>query len=880
MPSTFASSTATVFLTVLGIRLLNALTLSTFFQPDEYFQSLEVAASWRPDSPSYVTWEWHHGLRSVLYPRVFQAVYLVVDAVSHTLGLSPAVNAELLVVAPKVIGAVTAAVGDLYTGLLARKLWGDGAGNYALLFSICSAWNWFCFTRTFSNCLETTLTVIGMSYWPWRSFNARDLSLASLFAAISFTVRPTNGLISWAIGALLLEKLPSLKGQATAVYQIGIISGAVLLVNAAIDYGFYNRITFPFVEFYRLNVTQSISEFYGVSPWHYYYSQGMPLLLTGYLPLALFSLYKGLLSSNSSVRHLTVLANFVPLAFMITKHKEVRFLYPLLPMFHALMAGVGLPALPRNWNRKWVVSAMVIINLPIAYYTGYIHQRGVVDVVNWLRVEHYSDHQSQVERPSSAARIGFLMPCHSTPFGSHLWNAALKSKAGEQTMSAWFLTCEPPVGLSIEERKEYLDEADQFYANATMWLAEKFGPPPMKVDEAVVEPETLWPDKLITFEATAELIKGYLLVEEKIGRITNYLLRTNVQLGASYATGIKSNELVAAGLIASAKFVNADPGEVVLGGSSTQLLHNLSSALVFPPGSEIIVTNCEHETNVAPWLRLARLQGHTIKHWSLDSSKGWTLHFSDLEPLLSEKTALVAFTNCSNITGTIHDVKAIARSIKQKNPEILVSVDGVAYAPHRPIDVKDLGIDFYVFSWYKVYGPHISLLYAAPRTSKYITPLAHFFNPQETLFDKLNLAGGNYELTAALPKLVEFLTPEVWEEIAKQEEVLSKTMIDWLSTRRDATLYGTAESSSDKRVPVISFSIKGWGSKELVEGLEKQDQKYGIRWGHCYAKRLIDSFGLDKPDEGVVRVSLLFYNTVEEVEGLVKVLEQVLDTKK
>ncbi|KAK6510941.1 hypothetical protein TWF506_010030 [Arthrobotrys conoides] len=369
---------------------------------------------------------------------------------------------------------------------------------------------------------------------------------------------------------------------------------------------------------------------------------------------------------------------------------------------------------------------------------------------------------------------------------------------------------------------------------------------------------------------------GSQVLDVVIDSITHYLSNTNVQLGASYVVGTKSNNLFAAGLLASAKFINADPGEVVLGSASTQLLHNLSSALKFPPGSEIIVSSTDHETNIAPWLRLAENQGHTIKFWKPSPDHEWTLQLSDLEPLLSPKTVLIAFTNCSNITGTIHDVKKYTKFIKEKSPSTLVAVDGVAFTPHRRIDVKDLGVDFFVFSWYKVYGPHISLLYAAPGTQKYITPLSHFFNPNETLFDKLNLAGGNYELTASLPHLVEFLTTETWEGIRRQEEVLSKTFIDWLLSRSDTTLYGTKDTSSDKRVPVLSFSVKGWGSKDIVEAVEKEDSRYGIRWGHFYAKRLIDSFGLEKPDEGVVRVSLLFYNTVEEVEGLIKVFEKVL----
>ncbi|KAK6334720.1 hypothetical protein TWF718_010167 [Orbilia javanica] len=382
-----------------------------------------------------------------------------------------------------------------------------------------------------------------------------------------------------------------------------------------------------------------------------------------------------------------------------------------------------------------------------------------------------------------------------------------------------------------------------------------------------------------TGQAYMDNAGGSQVLDVVIDSIKNYLSNTNVQLGASYVVGKQSNDLVAAGLLASAKFINADPGEVVLGSASTQLLHNLSSALRFPPGSEIIVSATDHETNIAPWLRLAENQGHTVKFWKPNPFYEWTLQLSDLVPLLSPKTALVAFTNCSNITGTIHDVKSYASFIKEKYPDTLVSIDGVAFTPHRPIDVKDLGVDFFVFSWYKVYGPHISLLYAAPRTQQYITPLSHFFNPKETLYDKLNLAGGNYELTASLPLLVDFLTPETWEGVKKQEEALSKTFIDWALSRPDVTLYGTKQTSSDTRVPVLSFSVKGWGSKDLVEAVEREDSRYGIRWGHFYAKRLIDSFGLEKPEEGIVRVSLLFYNTVEEVEGLIKVFEKVLGGK-
>ncbi|KAK6529811.1 glycosylphosphatidylinositol anchor biosynthesis [Arthrobotrys megalospora] len=515
--SIFAKSTPFfVFLIVLGIRLQNALTITTFFQPDEYFQSLEIAASQRARSSGYVTWEWHHALRSVLYPRIFLGAYSLVDVISNTWNLSPATTAELLVVAPKIVGAVTAAAGDVYTGLLARKLYGKEAGTYALLLSIFSAWNWFCSTRTFSNCLETTLTIMGMYHWPWKTYKPTDITLATIFAALSFTVRPTNGLITWAIGPLILQQLPSFSERLRAVLHIAFVSLLVLSLNAFIDYTYYNRLTLPFIEFYRLNVSQSISSFYGTSPWHYYYSQGLPLLLTGYLPLAFYSFCGGLNdpSSYSPTTHLTRLLGIVPVAFMTTQHKEVRFLYPLLPIFHVLMAGIGVPGLPKNGRKKWImVAAMLGINIPIAYYTGYVHQRGVVDVVNWLRKEHYSSTSKDVSL--GGARVGFLMPCHSTPFGSYMWDAAIK----DEELSAWFLTCEPPVGIPVEKRGDYEDEADEFYNNPIEFLYRRFGRPPQRGETGEGDVGKMkWPDKLVTFQATANLIGDYLMIGRTRGR--------------------------------------------------------------------------------------------------------------------------------------------------------------------------------------------------------------------------------------------------------------------------------------------------------------------------------------------------------------------------
>jgi selenocysteine lyase/cysteine desulfurase len=270
----------------------------------------------------------------------------------------------------------------------------------------------------------------------------------------------------------------------------------------------------------------------------------------------------------------------------------------------------------------------------------------------------------------------------------------------------------------------------------------------------------------------------------------------------------------------------------VLGSSTTQLFINLSYALLIPPNSTIILSKLEHETNVKPWLHLASRLDLTIKWWESSPSDGLKLTPENLKPLLTPDVKFVACTHVSNILGTIHDVKGIADMVHSVGA--LFCVDGVSYAPHRQVDVKAFGVDFYAFSWYKVYGPHISLLYASESAQQYIKPLNHYFNPSKTLEDKLGLAGSSYEAVQAIPQIVEYLSPpgEVFAEIAKHEENLSKILLGFLNSREDITLWGDKVEDKAVRVPTVSFSVKGMGSKEVVEKAEG-GSRFGFRYGEC-----------------------------------------------
>lgn len=218
--------------------------------------------------------------------------------------------------------------------------------------------------------------------------------------------------------------------------------------------------------------------------------------------------------------------------------------------------------------------------------------------------------------------------------------------------------------------------------------------------------------------------------------------------------------------------------------------------------------------------------------------------------------------------GTIYDIAAIASAV-HTIPGAMLIVDAVAYAPHRQIDVKALGVDFYAFSWYKVFGPHISMLYGRQEVHEQLKSLGHYFNPHSTMQQKLALAASNYECTGSIPRVLEYFGDSdagAWEAIKKHEEQLGEVLLQYLRERKDVTIYGESSSDGNLRVPTVSFTIEGVESKEVVKRIEKVSQ-FGIRWGSFYSNRLVEEFlGLGKG--GAVRVSMVHYNTGKNHHGV------------
>ncbi len=383
---------------------------------------------------------------------------------------------------------------------------------------------------------------------------------------------------------------------------------------------------------------------------------------------------------------------------------------------------------------------------------------------------------------------------------------------------------------------------------------------------------------------------GSQTLKRVVDRISEFLLTSDVQLGASYAISQLAGSRVAKATQAMATLINAaDVSEVVMGPSTTMLFRILSLCLgqTFTPGDEIIVTNCDHEANIGAWVDLAK-QGIKIKVWQINPET-LELHQKDLESLMGPRTKLVALTHASNVLGTINPIKEIAQAVHERGA--MICVDGVAYAPHRLIDVQDLDVDFYVFSFYKVYGPHYSLLYGKREHLLNLPGINHYFIEQTNIPYKLQPGNLNFELSYGMLGLSEYLSElahlhygeqtaadlrsqmiQAFNLISVHEDVIGSRLLNYLASKSNVRIIGQPKADRTKRVPTISFVVDGISSTTIPPQIDKHN--IGIRYGDFYAKRLIEYLGLENQG-GVVRVSMVHYNSLEEVDRLIHYFEQV-----
>ena len=365
-----------------------------------------------------------------------------------------------------------------------------------------------------------------------------------------------------------------------------------------------------------------------------------------------------------------------------------------------------------------------------------------------------------------------------------------------------------------------------------------------------------------------------------------YMLSSYVQLGAGYTLSQRATSVVDEAHDFVRLLFNGSDGEVILGPSTSALLQMLSSSYskILTPGDQVVVAQIGHEANIGPWKKLAE-HGIELVWWEMDTSD-FSTPIETLEGLLNEQTALVAFPHVSNLLGEILDVPAVTELVHRAGARVVV--DGVAYTPHRAMDVDAWGVDFYAYSTYKVYGPHMAAMWASRDALAELQGPNHFFIPHDEVPYKFELGGVCHEGCAGILGLRDYLAvlsgvdptaldrsavERAFELMAACEMPLQERLVDYLRSRSDVRIIGP-DHAGTSRVGTISFVHETKTSREITEVVDQSG--IAIRHGHMYAYHLCEALGMDL-DDGVVRVSLVHYNTPEEIERLIDVLDRALE---
>jgi len=372
-------------------------------------------------------------------------------------------------------------------------------------------------------------------------------------------------------------------------------------------------------------------------------------------------------------------------------------------------------------------------------------------------------------------------------------------------------------------------------------------------------------------------------------RVRDYLLSSSVQLGASYVHSQEAGSKVLQARQSVARLINASHDEeVVMGGATTALMFQLIQAILpqVRPGDEVILTNTDHEANIGAWLRL-QAAGATVHFWNVNPET-LELDLDDLDRLLSPRTIWVAMTHASNVLGTVNPVAEVAKRVHAVGARLCV--DAVAYAPHRLVDVQASGADVYVFSFYKVFGPHYAVLWGRRELLLQLASLNHYFITPQTIPYKLQPGNVNYELSYGCIGISDYLEAVgsslgaqgdarsrmqyAFDAFERHEDALAEQLLTFLCGKAGVRIIGHSHARDGLRVPTVSFVVRGAASEAIV--LHTGRFGIGIRFGDFYAKRLIEALGL-QAQGGVVRVSIAHYNTQDEISRLITQLDAAID---
>ncbi|KAJ1651330.1 glycosylphosphatidylinositol anchor biosynthesis [Dispira simplex] len=459
-----------LYLVILAYRLVNALLVHTFQVPDETWQSLEVAHH-LVFGPGFLTWEWRHGLRSIFHPLLFAGVYKLLQ-------WSRWDQSGWLVYSPQVLCGCIAALVDIFTFRFSYRLFGPTISRWTLLVSLVSWTMGTSIVRPLANSVETLAVSAALFYWPCvHSWRWSSFVYALVWAGLGGLLRPTSALVWIVAGIQLLWSLYRKRGpwKTVAVLATGMVLCVVGLL-VCVDRYFYGQWILTPYNFYHFNVSRNLSTWFGVEPWYWYLIVATPSLLATLLPWFGYGLWCCIREPDTrKFQPWLWVLGLVTLGYSLLQHKETRFLSCLLPLAFTITA-VGLAYFTdpghclhkgrflisrdmanqptRPWYRRvgFTVAFLVLTNIPATLYINLVHQRGVVDVTHYLR--HLAQSQNHVltsdAQSSPMSHVVFLMPCHSTPYYSHVHYDVPMS----------FLSCEPPLDPQQPVSTYHYDSGD------------------------------------------------------------------------------------------------------------------------------------------------------------------------------------------------------------------------------------------------------------------------------------------------------------------------------------------------------------------------------------------------------------------------------------
>jgi cysteine desulfurase family protein (TIGR01976 family) len=376
-----------------------------------------------------------------------------------------------------------------------------------------------------------------------------------------------------------------------------------------------------------------------------------------------------------------------------------------------------------------------------------------------------------------------------------------------------------------------------------------------------------------------------------LGAVNHHLLECNVQRGGRYAKSREVDAMILRARQSVADLVNArDASEIAFGMNATSFIRLVSLAIgqTLDARNEIVVTDMDHEANVATWLALERT-GTRIRWWKMRDDGN--LHVDDLIPLVSSTTRLVACTLASNAIGSIVDVAVAARISHSAGAEIFL--DAVHYGPHGLIDVQAFDCDYLVCSGYKLFSPHMGFLWGRRELLQRLPTFREDFIPDEPP-GKIEAGTFVYENVAGMDAAVRYLETlgrsmtgndetqkpksrraalqRAFAKIRTYEESLSLEMLRVLNDCC-AMVYGVGNKERiHERVPTLCFNLPNISPARVNEELARRN--FGVRDGHMYSPRLMRRLGLAQ-ESGAVRASLVHYNTIEEVRRFGRALAEI-----